>query len=147
MCGRTTCCFPRLLDQSQFNVRARNLRYQVEQLRRHWQQKLLEAVQAYLLVDTKPVPVMSYKRSKARSDFVDSAAYGYCASRSLKYYGYKLVLCSSLEGLPLAYELVPANTDERRAAEELLEQFSTTHTYSPTKASSGISGSENYKMR
>lgn len=109
--------FPRLLDQSQFNVRARSLRHRVEQLRKHWQQKLLEEVQAYLLADTKPVPVMTYKRSKARSDFIDSAAYGYCASRSLKYYGYKLVLLSSLEGLPIAYELVPANTDERRAAD------------------------------
>ena len=69
---------------------------------------------------------MTYKRSKAHSDFVDSAAYGYCASRSLKYYGYKLVLLSSLEGLPVSYELVPANTDERRAAEELLEQFPAT---------------------
>ena len=118
--------FPQLLDQSQFNVRARGLRYRVEQLRKQWQRQLLQALQAYLLLDTKPVPVMTYKRSKAHSDFVDSAAYGYCASRSLKYYGYKLVLLSSLDGLPLAYELVPANTDERRAAEELLEQFPTT---------------------
>ena len=86
----------------------------------------MKALQAYLLLDTKPVPVMTYKRSKAQSDFVASAAYGYCASRNLKYYGYKLVLCSSLEGLPVAYELVPANTDERRAAEELLEQFPAT---------------------
>jgi hypothetical protein len=119
--------FPRLLDQSQFNVRARSLRYAVEQLRKHWQHKLLEEVQAYLLLDTKPVPVMTYKRSKAHSDFLDSAAYGYCASRSMKYYGYKLVMFSSLDGLPISYELVPANTDERRAAEELLEQFPTTH--------------------
>ncbi len=55
--------FPRLLDQSQFNVRARSLRYAVEQLR-HSQHKLLEEVQAYLLVDTKPVPVMAYKKKQ-----------------------------------------------------------------------------------
>ena len=38
----------------------------------------------------------------------------------MKYFGYKLVLLSTLEGLPIAYELVPANTDDRLAAEEIL---------------------------
>jgi len=113
--------FPRLLDQSQFNVRARGLRWRVEALRKHWQSCIVSELQQYLLMDTKPVPVLSYKRSKDNSDFLGSADYGYCASKAMKYYGYKLVLLSTLEGIPLFYDLVPANTDERIAAEEILE--------------------------
>jgi ATP phosphoribosyltransferase regulatory subunit HisZ len=33
----------------------------------------------------------------------------------MKYFGYKLVVLSTLKGLPLAYDLVSANTDERLA--------------------------------
>ncbi len=113
--------FPRLLDQSQFNVRARGLRGRVEELRKHWQSSIVRELQKYLLLDTKPVPVVSYKRNKDNSDFLGSANYGYCASKAMKYYGYKLVLLSTLEGIPIVYDLVPANTDERIAAEEILE--------------------------
>lgn len=112
--------FPDLITQSQFNRRARNLRLLVEALRRYWLQELDLLTQTDLLLDTKPVPVMGYKRSKRRSDFAGSAEYGYCASRNLKYYGYKLVSLCTLEGIPVVYELVPANTEERLAAESVL---------------------------
>lgn len=115
--------FPRLLDQSGFNIRARALRYKVEQLRQFLHKKLVRESQAYLLMDSKPVPVLSYKRNKDSSDFLGSANYGVCTSRALKYFGYKLIMLSTLEGVPLCYDLVPANTDERVAAEELLENI------------------------
>lgn len=112
--------FPQLVDQSQFNWRARSLRLLLERLRRHWANQLgLTAHRAYLL-DTKPLPVVGYKRSKSHSDFAGSADYGYCASRKMHYFGYKLVTLSTLEGIPVVYELVPANTDERLAAESVL---------------------------
>jgi hypothetical protein len=72
------------------------------------------------LLDSKPVPVIGYKRSKRRSDLSGSAGYGYCSSRNMKYYGYKLVSLCKLEGIPVAYELVPSNTDVRLAAESVL---------------------------
>ncbi len=112
--------FPKIVDQSQFNRRARNLRLVLEALRRHWAEELGVTKQDKYLLDTKPVPVVGYKRSKRRSDFAGSAAYGYCASRKLHYFGYKLVTLSTLDGVPVAYELVPANTDERVAAETVL---------------------------
>ena len=112
--------FPDLITQSQFNRRARNLRLLVEKMRRYWLQELGLLTQGDLLMDTKPIPVMGYKRSKKRSDFAGSADYGYCASRNMKYYGYKLVSLCTLEGIPIVYELVPANIDERLAAESVL---------------------------
>ena len=116
--------FPKLLDQSQFNRRTRALRLLVEQLRRSWIiQKGWHRYAQYLL-DTKPVPVMGYKRNKKHSDFAGSANYGVCASRNLKYFGYKLVTISTLNGIPMLYDLVPANADERKAAETVIDHFS-----------------------
>lgn len=112
--------FPKLLDQSQFNRRARNLRLLVEELRKHWAEWLGITLADQYLLDTKPVPVVGYKRSKRRSEFAGSATYGYCASRDMHYFGYKLVTLSTMDGIPVVYELVPANTDERLAAETVL---------------------------
>jgi hypothetical protein len=67
---------------------------------------------------------MGYKRSKKHSDFAGSAGYGRCVARNLKYFDYKLVTVSTLSGIPMAYDLVPANTDERLAAETVIDCFS-----------------------
>ena len=112
--------FPKLLDQSQFNRRVRGLRLLVEELRKHWITMLGATQETQFLLDTKPVPVLGYKRDKRHSDFAGSAGYGVCVARKMYYFGYKLVLGSTFEGIPIAYELVPANSDERVAAEEVL---------------------------
>lgn len=112
--------FPLLPDQSQFNRRARFLRLLVEELRRSWLRQLAVTDERQFLLDTKPVPVVGYKRSKRRSEFAGSADYGYCAARNMHYFGYKLVSITTLNGLPLVYDLVPASTDERAAAETVL---------------------------
>lgn len=113
--------FPRLIDRSQFNRRARRLRFIIEELRRVWLKQLGATLATELLLDTKPIPVLSYKRNKKHSDFRGQAGYGVCASRNMKYFGFKLVALTTLDGIPVAYELVPANTDERAAAEEVLD--------------------------
>ncbi len=116
--------FPKLVDQSQFNRRARALRLLVEQLRRYWLIQKGWHLHTRYLLDTKPVPVLGYKRNKDRSDFAGSANFGRCVSRNLKYFGYKLVTISTLNGIPMVYDLVPANTDERLAAEAVIDYFS-----------------------
>ena len=112
--------FPALLEQSQFNRRARRLSGVLEVLRRYWLKQLAVTDEDTFVLDTKPVPVVGYKRSKRHSDFEGSATYGYCASRKLNYFGYKLVMVTTLSGVPLVYDLVPAHTDERAAAETVL---------------------------
>lgn len=115
--------FPDLLEQSQFNRRARQAAPLLEVFR---QDCLLASGVALVnegLLDTKPVPVMGYRRSKKSSDFAGSADYGYCSSRKMYYFGYKLVTISTLSGIPIVYDLVPASTDERKAAESVLEHI------------------------
>jgi hypothetical protein len=112
--------FPRLLTQSQYNRRARALRL-LTVLFGRWVIEQPGAMRELdFLLDTKPVPVVGYKHSKAHTDFAGSVACGVCASRRLHYFGYKLVCLATLDGLPIVYDLVPANFDERRAAETVL---------------------------
>ncbi len=113
--------FPKLVDQSQFNRRARHLRLLVEELRRHWLSTLGVLHETAFLLDTKPVPVVGYKRRKSHSEFRQSASFGYCVARRLHYFGYKFVALTTFDGLPIVYELVPAHTDERDAAQEVLD--------------------------
>lgn len=116
--------FPKLLDQSQFNRRARALRLIVEELRRYWIIQKGWHLENRFLLDTKPIPVVGYKRNKRHSQFAGNANYGFCASRNLHYFGYKLVVITSLSGIPMVYDLVPANADERQAAETVIDHFS-----------------------
>lgn len=116
--------FPQLVDQSQFNRRARGLYRLVEKMRQSWLIDLGIEAERQFLIDTKPIPVVGYKRSKKRSSFLGSADYGVCASRNLKYFGYKLVMITTLAGLPVVFELVSANTEERQAAETVLPYLS-----------------------
>lgn len=113
--------FPNLLEPSQFNRRLRKLGAEIEILRRMWVQQLGSGDEKSFMIDTKPIPVVGYRRSKKHSDFDGSASYGYCAARKMKYFGYKLVVLSTLGRIPVADELVPANTDERKAVEGVLQ--------------------------
>jgi hypothetical protein len=76
----------------------------LEMLRRGWVKELGGLDALNLVIDTKPIPVVGYRRSKKKSDFYGSADYGYCAARKMKYFGYKLVVLSTLQGLPIAYD-------------------------------------------
>jgi hypothetical protein len=113
--------FPKLLDQSQYNRRARNLRLLLNELRKDWAKELEVQWENHFLLDTTPVIVVGYRRDKSHSNFRGSAEYGYCAARRMKYFGYKLVMLTTLDGTPYSFELVPANTDERDAADEILD--------------------------
>jgi hypothetical protein len=112
--------FPDMVDQAQFNRRSRALRLVLDRLRSHFADSLGAQLASLYVLDTEPVPVVGYKRPKGKSDFLGSAEYGYCKSKELHYWGYKLVVLITADGIPVSFELVPANTDERDAAEEVL---------------------------
>lgn len=74
------------------------------------------------LVDGTPVPCGQSRETARRSELAGYAAYGYCRSQHRHYWGFKLVLIAAPDGMPIGFELVPANVDERRAAAEILER-------------------------
>ena len=111
--------FPRRLSQSQFHRRSRR----VEARRRHGIQVLGATRASLYLRDTQPLPVVGYKRDKSRSDCTETADYGVCARRHVKYFGYQRVLLCMWEGVPVAYDRVSASTAERVAGDPVRDDL------------------------
>ena len=77
-----------------------------------------------LLLDSTPVPCGQSRETARRSALAGHAAYGYCRSHSRFFWGFRLFLLCSPEGMPIGFELAAANVPERRAAAEILERVS-----------------------
>src|SRR5438067_4469600 len=117
--------FPRLNERSRYNRRKRDL-WSVILAVRVSLQIVLEALELEetAVIDSAPVPCVSYKRGKEASDFVGTADYGICSSKAMKYFGYKLHSVVSLTGLILGFLLTPANCYDNQPVVELLDSFS-----------------------
>ena len=114
--------FPRLVDQSEFNRRRRSLYPALAAIQRAVAERLGADLERERLLDTKPVAVMVLKRHDDRGlTFDGQAAVGWCQTKRQWYYGFKLVLALSLDGVIVRYDLVPANVNDREAAAEVLE--------------------------
>jgi Transposase DDE domain len=112
--------FPYLPKQPGYNKRMRALAPQIV--------KLLNAVafaspswyDRIRLLDSTPVPCGASRQTVERSEFAGLAAYGYCASHSRYFWGFRLYLLCASDGMPIAFELAPANASEREVAAEML---------------------------
>jgi hypothetical protein len=114
--------FPRAIDQSGFNRRRRALYPALTRIQAAIAERLGVTLERERILDTKPVPVMVLKRHDDRGLVFDGeAAVGWCQAKRLYYYGFKLALSMTLDGVVVRYELVPANTDDREAAAEVFE--------------------------
>jgi hypothetical protein len=132
--------FPYIPGQSGFNKRLRALAPQ-----------LLEAItllarlspsfcDRLLLLDSTPVPCAASRETVRRSALAGLGSYGYCRSHSRYFWGFRLYLLCAPDGLPVGFELAPANAPERVVAAELLER-----TLQPGKtviADKGFAGAE-----
>lgn len=67
------------------------------------------------MADGFPMPVCHFKRAGFSRVFKGSVAYGYCASKSETYYGFKGNLVISSEGVITGITVTPANIDERES--------------------------------
>lgn len=74
------------------------------------------------LLDSTPVPCGQSRETARRSQLAGRAAYGYCASHSRYFWGFRLYLLCAADGMPIAFELAPANAGERDVAAEMLER-------------------------
>ncbi|MGH2885123.1 MAG: IS982 family transposase [Solirubrobacteraceae bacterium] len=74
------------------------------------------------LLDSTPVPCGQSRETARRSELSGYAAYGYCTSHSRYFWGFRLYLLCASDGMPIAFELAPANTPERVVATEMLER-------------------------
>lgn len=72
------------------------------------------------LLDSTPVPCATSRETVKRSDLAGYATYGYCASHSRYFWGFRLYLLTAPDGLPVDFALAPANQPERDIAAAML---------------------------
>src|SRR5438270_347007 len=116
--------FPRLNERSRYNRRKRDL-WSVILAVRVSLQIVLEALELEetAAIDSAPVPCVGYKRTKQASDFADTADYGVCSSKAMKYFGLKLHSVVSLTGVVMGFVLTRASRYDNQVVIELLDSF------------------------
>ena len=72
------------------------------------------------LLDGTPVPCGTSRQTVQRSELAGLANYGYCAAHSRWYWGLKLYLLTTAEGMPVAWCLADPKIGEREVAQDLL---------------------------
>jgi hypothetical protein len=115
--------FPYLPKQPGYNKRMRALAPQIVRLLNtiafsspSWHDKIR-------LLDSTPVPCGASRQTAKRSDFAGLATYGWCASHRRYFWGFRLYLLCACDGMPIAFELAPANAPERQVAAEMLARI------------------------
>ena len=74
------------------------------------------------LLDSTPIPCAASRETVKRSALAGIAGYGYCASHSRYFWGFRLYVLCTPDGMPFGFDLAPANTAERDAAAEILRR-------------------------
>jgi len=132
-------CFPDLPGQSQLSRRLRRLTPQITRVQIGLAE--LIAVGSVRLVDGTLLSCANYAGCASRSAFAGAAAYGFCAAKSRWYWGVRLLLVSDHRGVPLGYDLRPANENER----EGVFQLASAHPGSLLFADAGHRGREHHE--
>ena len=112
--------FPYLPQQPGYNKRLRSLAPQLARVIAHLAQGSPSFFDGLRLLDSTPVPCGQSRETARRSELAGSAAYGWCASHSRYFWGFRLYLLCAADGMPIAFELAPANAPERVVAAEML---------------------------
>ena len=115
--------FPYIPGQSGFNKRLRRLAPQLIEAITLLARLSPSFCDRLRLLDSTPVPCAASRETVRRSALAGIGGYGYCRSHSRWFWGFRLYLLCSPDGLPVGFELAPANAPERAVAAELLERF------------------------
>jgi Transposase DDE domain len=114
--------FPVLIGQSGYNKRVRGLAREITMVLGQLARSSPSWCDRLRLLDSTPVPCASSRETVKRSDFAGHASYGYCRSHSRYFWGFRLMLLCAPDGMPIAFDLFPANLPERDAAAEILRR-------------------------
>lgn len=122
VCFLKTYCsqwFLKVPDHSTFCRREKKLTSVQNLLRSFILKSLLEFWDRVRLVDSTPISVIRYERSRYY-DVILEASYGYCATKREKYKGFKLHMLTTISGIPTDFEVTPANIVDLKVLEELI---------------------------
>jgi len=74
------------------------------------------------LLDSTPIPCAASRETVKRSALAGIGGYGYCASHSRYFWGFRLYVLCTPDGMPFGFDLAPADAAERDAAAEVLDR-------------------------
>lgn len=114
--------FPYIPKQPGYNKRLRALAGEICLLIAHLARISPSFAGRLRLLDSTPVACGASRETVRRSALAGHAAYGYCASHSRYFWGFRLYLLCTPEGMPVAFCLAAANEPEREVAGALLER-------------------------
>jgi len=122
---RTACkqlrhLFPDLVAQSGFHKRRERLADTIEWLTGVFASQSPGSQDNVLLVDSTPVECGRSVETTRRSRLADAADFGYCASHSRMFWGFRLHGLFAPDGTPRAVTLASPKRDERTVALEML---------------------------
>jgi hypothetical protein len=114
--------FPRLLAQSEYNERLKNLAPLMEAALRWLADATPGSAELLRLMDATPVPCGHSVLTAKRSDLAGWAGYGYCPSHSRWYWGAKLLIICTCDGTVTGFGLAnPKLYGEREQAKQMLQ--------------------------
>lgn len=114
--------FPRRPGQSGYHKRRRALCETIEWLMGVFAQHSPGAGERLLLIDSTPVECARSVETVKRSALAEAADYGYCASHSRFFWGFRLHAIFAPDGTPRALTLTSPKRDEREVGVELLRR-------------------------
>jgi hypothetical protein len=114
--------FPRLLRQSEYNERLKNLAPLMEAALRWLADATPATAEPLRLMDATPVPCGASAVTAKRSGLYGWAGYGYCPSHSRWYWGAKLAIVCTCDGTVTGFGLAnPKLYGEREQARQMLQ--------------------------
>ncbi|HUG74230.1 MAG TPA: IS982 family transposase [Acidimicrobiia bacterium] len=112
--------FPYLPNRAGYNKRLRRCGQLLHHVIAYLARQCPSFTDDVWLVDSTPVECGRSRETAKRSDLVGWATYGYCRSHSRYFWGLRLHLITTPSGLPIAYALAGAKTDERDTALDMI---------------------------
>lgn len=114
--------FPYLPQQPGYNKRLRALAPILSRVLRHLARQTPSWCDRLRLLDATPVPCASSRETVQRSALRGQANYGYCTSHSRYFWGFKLYLLTTTDGLVVDWCLADPKLGEAEVAEALLDR-------------------------
>jgi hypothetical protein len=112
--------FPQLPGQARLWHRIREAVGQIEQFRRALCYRLGVHLEEIRILDTLPLPVATGTSRPGRGNGFDLADAGRCASKKLKFWGFKVGMLITDLGIPDVYDLFPARPHDSQFIDDLL---------------------------
>ncbi len=114
--------FPYLPQQPGYNKRLRALAPVLSWTLRQLARQTPSWCDRLRLLDATPLPCAASRETVERSALRDHANYGYCASHSRYFWGFKLYLLTTPDGVPVDWCLADPKLGEAEVAEALLDR-------------------------